>query len=61
MKIEIHLEENDRCTPLAFATELIRMGTENNSPRGFDKYMEWLAEIAEYLITYTKYNRREQK
>ena len=61
MKIHIEVENDEVVTPLKFATELIRMETEGTSPCGFDAGVSWLEEMAEYIITFTKHNRRIRK
>lgn len=61
MKIHIEVENDETITPLKFATELIRMETEGTSLCGFDAGISWLEEIGEYIITFTKHNRRIRK
>ena len=58
MKIHIEVENDEFVTPLMFANELIRMETECRTPSGFKKGVSWLGEVAEYIMVFVNYNRR---
>jgi len=57
MKIEIHCETNEMGTPLEFANELIRMETQSTSVSSYNNGIMWLAEMAEYIMVFTKHNK----
>ena len=58
MKIEIHLESNELGTPLEFANEMIRIETEGRTLSGFECGVNWLEEMAEYIMVFVKHRCR---
>lgn len=65
MRIFIHLDEGDKGTPIETANAIIRNYIDratcfDNRPGvdDIDRAQEELAEIAEHILTYVKYNRK---
>lgn len=65
MRICIHLDEGDKGTPIETANAIIRNYVDRvtcfSNRAGvddIDRAQEELAEIAEHILTYVKYNRK---
>ena len=58
MKIEVHFEETDNGTMLEFANALIDSALEGVTDYEMAEYKKsQLAELAEYIQTFCKYNK----